>query len=153
MISLSTGLRNAMLNASGFKEVFTNAVIYMYSGAMPTDADQPVSGTLLGKVTKDGGAFAFGSGTNGLNFDAPASGIVSKAVAEDWEFTGIANGIVGWVRLMGNATDSLGSSTTLPRMDIAVGASGTNVIVFSTTSIEEDVPGTVDVFQFGLPVR
>lgn len=150
-LSLSTGLRNGMLNATGFKEAFTNGVIYIYSGAQPTNADAAVgSGTLLLKITLASGAFSFGSGTNGINFDAPASGVVSKAAAETWSGVGIAAGVAAWGRLMGNASDSLGSSTTLPRLDFSVGTSGTD-LVLSNVNIAVGAPTTIDTFQFTLP--
>ena len=149
--SLNTPVRNSF--AAAFKTAFTNGVIYMYSGAMPTDADAAVQGTLLGKVTKDGGTFAFGTSTNGINWDTPTGGVVSKAAAETWTYTGIADGTVGWCRLMGNPVDALGSSTTLPRCDVAVGASGSNVIVFASTTVTTGVTGNVSAFTFTLPVR
>jgi len=32
-VQLSTGLRNGMLNATGFTTAFTNGVLYIYSGS------------------------------------------------------------------------------------------------------------------------
>lgn len=149
-IRLSTGLRNAMLDTTGMAGALENGVIYIYSGAQPLSADNAVSGTLLGKVTVDGGAFAFGSPTNGLNFDAPVAGVITKAVAEDWKFDGIVDGTAGWFRFMGNATDALGSSTTLPRIDGSVGTSGADLNL-SNISIVTAGPNTVDVFQITMP--
>lgn len=149
-IRLSTGLRNGMLNATGFKEAFADGVIYIYSGPQPTTADSAVQGTLLGKVTQDAGAFVFGSSANGLEFDAPASGVISKAAAETWQMVGIAAGTAGWGRLMGNATDALGSSTTLPRFDFSIATSGADLNL-STVAIAVGAPTTIDVFQFTLP--
>lgn len=154
MFSLSTGLRNGMLNATGWKEAFANGRILLYTGAMPTDADQAVgSATLLGSVTHNGVAFVAGSGANGVTFDAPASGVVSKAAAETWQYTGLADGTVGWCRLVGNPTDAGAASTTLPRFDVSVAASGTGVIVFATTTIVTGAPGIIQAFAFTLPVR
>ena len=149
-IQLSTGLRNGMLNATGFKEAFADGVIYIYSGPQPTDADSAVQGTLLMKITVDAGAFSFGSATNGLEFDAPASGVISKAAAEAWRGVGIAAGTAGWFRLMGNASDDLGASTTLARMDGSVATSGGDMNL-STVTIAVGTPVTVDTFQFTLP--
>lgn len=149
-IQLSTGLRNGMLNATGYKEAFTNGVIYLYSGPQPASADAAVAGTLLGKVTLAAGAFAFGTGTNGINMDVPAAGIVSKAAAEAWQMVGIAIGTIGWGRLMGNANDALGISTTLPRFDFSVATVGADLNL-STVSIIVGTPVTVDIFQFTLP--
>lgn len=150
-IQLSTGLRQNLLNTTGWKTTFTNGVIYIYSGAQPVNADAAVSGTLLGIVTVNGGAFAFGSPTNGLNFDAPVAGVASKAVAETWKMTGLAAATAGWFRLMGNATDSLGSSTTLPRMDGTIAQGSGGDLNMSTTAIAVGAPTTVDTFAFTLP--
>ena len=151
-IRLSTGLRNAMLGAVGFKGALLNGVIYVYTGAQPLLADNAVSGTLLGKITVDAGAFSFGTSTNGLNFDAPALGVITKAAAEDWKFNGIADGTAGWFRFMGNVSDALGSSTTLARMDGSVGTSGADLNL-SNIAIVTGAPNTVDVFQVTLPAQ
>lgn len=149
-IQISTGLRQNMLNATGFKTSFAAGVIYIYTGPQPLNADTAVQGSLLGKVTLNGGAFSFGTSTNGLNFDVPVSGVISKAVAETWTMIATATGTAGWFRLMGNPADALGSSTTLPRVDGAIAQSGGDLNI-SSTSIVTAAPTTIDVFQFTLP--
>ena len=146
---LSTGLRNGMLNATGMKEALTNGVLYIYSGTQPASPDSAVSGTLLMIITKASGAFSFGTATNGLNLGAPAGGVVAKDT-DVWSGVGIAAGTAGWFRLMGNATDSLGASTTLPRMDGSVGTAGSDLNLVSTT-IAIGTPVTIDTFQYTLP--
>ncbi len=145
-VKLSTGLRNNMLNNKGFKESFQSGVIYIYSGAQPATADSAVTGTLLGIVTKDGAPFNFGDVTNGLTFDDPANGIISKS-ADQWKFTGIATGTAGWFRLMGNAVDGLGASTTLPRLDGSIGTSGADMN-FTSIAIETGSVNMVNIFQY-----
>lgn len=149
-VRLSTKLRTNMAGTTGWGATFANGVIHIYSGSQPLDADSAVTGTLLGIVTTDGGAFAFGSPTNGLAFDAPVAGVVSKAAAGAWKFTGIANGTAGWFRLMGNASDSLGASTILPRVDGSVGVSGTDMKL-SNLTIAIGAPSTIDAFAFTVP--
>lgn len=149
-LQLSTGLRNGMLNSTGFTEALNDGVIYIYSGPQPTNADSAVSGTLLGTVTVNNGAWAAGSPTNGLGFDAPASGVISKAAAEVWRMLGVAAGTAGWFRMVGNAADAGGSSTSLPRLDGSVAISGGDMNLSSTT-IAVGVPTTIDVFTFTLP--
>jgi len=151
MIKLSTGLRNNLAGATGFASTFDNGVIHIYSGAQPLNADSAVSGTLLGIVTVDGGAFSFGTPTNGLSFAAPANGTVSKAV-ENWRFNGIAAGTAGWFRLMGNTADALGASATSVRLDGSVGVSGADLNL-SNTTIAIGAPNTVDVFSFTFPAQ
>lgn len=148
-IRLSTGLRNMLLGTASFKDVFADGVIHIYSGPQPATADAAVSGTLLGIVTVDGGAFSFGSPTNGLEFDAPSGGAISKAAAENWKFTGLANGQAGWGRLMGNALDALGESTTLARLDFSIGTYGAD-LVLANVNITTGAPNTIDVFSFSL---
>lgn len=149
-LQLSTGLRNGMLAGTGFSEAFANGVMYVYSGPQPINADAAVTGTLLGIVTKGGGAFSFGSPTNGLNFLAPVNGVVSKD-ANVWQMTGLApGGTAGWFRLMGNAADALGSSPVSPRLDGSVAQAGGDLNL-SSTQIAVGAPTTIDVFQLTLP--
>jgi hypothetical protein len=149
-LKLSTGLRNGMLNATGFTTAFNDGIIYIYSGPQPTDADQATQGTLLLRITQNNGAWSAGSATNGLGFDAPASGVISKAAAETWRGLGVTDGTAGWFRLCGNPADAGGSSTTLPRMDGTVAVSGGDMNVASI-SIVTNAPTTLDTFTFTLP--
>jgi len=148
-VNLSTALRNGMLNATGMTTAFANGVLYIFSGPQPLNADAATQGTLLLKITKDAGSFAFGTSTNGLNFAAPASGVVAKD-SNNWQGVGLVDGIAGWFRLMGNPSDSLGSSTSLPRMDGSVGTAGADLNL-SSVNIVTSAPTTIDVFQFTLP--
>ena len=151
-VNLSTGLRNGILNATGFTTAFANGVMYIYSGPQPINADQAVQGTLLGVITNTGGTFNFGTATNGLNFAAPAGGVITKTSAQTWNGTAIAAGIAGWFRLMGNTADSLGSSTTLPRLDGAIASGGGDLNV-ANVNIALNAPMTADVWQFTLPAN
>lgn len=149
-LQLSTGLRNGMLNSTGFTEAFNDGTIYIYSGPQPATADAAVQGTLLLQITVNNGAWAAGSPTNGLGFDAPAAGVISKAAAEVWRGLGITGGTAGWFRLVGNAADAGGSSTSLPRLDGTVAISGGDMNLSSIT-IVASAPTTIDTFQFTLP--
>jgi hypothetical protein len=154
-VRLSTGLRTKMLGNSatdggnGFRSIFKDGIIEIRTGAQPATADAAATGTLLGTVTVASGAFTPGSATNGLEFDAPASGIISKAAAEVWSFNGIATGTAGWFRLKGNALDNDATSTSLPRLDGSIATSGGDMSL-SVTAIVTSAPHTVDVFSFQL---
>ena len=148
-VRLSTGLRNNLAGPLGFGSTFDKGVIYIYSGPQPLTADAPVSGTLLGIVTKDGGAFSFGAPANGLTFDVPVGGAVSKST-DAWRLTGLAEGTAGWFRLMGNTADALGASAVKPRLDGTCGTTGADLNV-SNISIVVGAPTTIDVFQFAFP--
>jgi len=145
-LKFSTGLRNGIMNATGVTEALNDGIIHIYSGSQPTSPDDAVQGTLLGKVTQDAGAWAAGAATNGLGFDTPSSGTLSKAAAENWQFNGAAAGTAGWFRFMGNAADALGSSTTLPRIDGSIATYGADLNL-SNVSITVGAPNTIDVFQ------
>lgn len=149
-VKLSTGARNNLAGPLGFGAMFEKGVIYIYSGPQPLSPDNAVAGTLLGIVTKDGLPFVFGTATNGLSFDPPAAGAVSKAAADTWKFAGLAAGTAGWFRLMGNAADALGASAVLPRLDGSIGTSGADLNL-SNINVVVGAPNTVDVFQFEFP--
>lgn len=149
-VRLSTGLRTNLAGPTGFGATFEAGVMHIYSGPQPATADSPVTGTLLGIVTKDGAAFVAGSPTNGLSFDDPVAGIVAKQPADAWRFTGLAIGTAGYFRLIGNAADAGGSSTTLPRLDGSIGTSSGD-LKLSNTSVVVGSPNTIDVFQYEFP--
>lgn len=145
-IRFSEGLRDMMLGSADLKTAFTDGVLRIYSGVQPTSAVDAISGTLLLEITESGGAFAHGSPTNGLEFDAPSAGIISKAVAETWVGNGITNGTAGWARLSANPLDDGTSTTTLARIDLAVAKTGGDLNL-SNTTITAGAPTTVDIFQ------
>lgn len=150
-VKLSTGFRNALLNNQSFSEIFSAGVIAVYSGAQPASADNAPTGTLLGYITKDGGAFVPGSPTNGLNWGAAAGGVIGKNT-DNWRLTGAAAGTAGWFRLMGNATDNGLASTTLPRIDGAVATSG-GEINLTSLSIGIGSVTTIDTFTYAIPAQ
>jgi hypothetical protein len=149
MLRFSTGLRNGFLNATGIKEAMADGIIRIYTGAQPITADSAAIGTLLVEVTVNAGAWAAGSPTNGLEFDAPVSGVLAKAAAEAWRGNGLAVGVAGWFRFYANPVDAGGASTTLARIDGSVGRSSADLNL-SNTNIEVGVPNTIDVFQISV---
>lgn len=126
--------KNGTSSGDGLQGIFTNGVIKLYTGAQPADADTAYSGTYLGDITVNGGAFVSGSATNGLNFGNPSGKTVSKASGEAWKFTGAAAGTIGWFRFYANATDAGGSSTSLPRIDGSIGVTSGDMRLTSVTS-------------------
>jgi hypothetical protein len=145
---LSTGLRNAVLNGgsgNGIKASFAGGFINIYSGSQPAAADNAATGTLLGTVTVGG------DGATGINFDAAAGGVLSKAAAESWEFVGLAAGIAGWFRLYVSG-DGMGSSTTAKRLDGAIGTSGAELNL-SNLNIVVDQVNTCDSFTVTMPAQ
>lgn len=150
-IKASTGLRDAMLGTVGFQGAFTNGVLEIYSGAQPSNADAAPTGTLLARITLDGGAFAHGSPTNGLNWDTPANGTIQKPVADNWQGVGLALGTAGWARFKGNPADNDGSSTTLARCDYSVGKTSGDIRL-PNINIDVSDPVTVNDASMQLPI-
>lgn len=149
-IRLSTQLRTNLAGSTGFAATFANGVIDIYSGTQPVTADAAVTGTLLGTVTLNSGAFTPGSPTNGLTFAAASGGAVSKSGV--WSFNGIAAGTAGWFRLRGNAADAGAISTVLPRLDGSIAVSGADMNL-SNISIAIGAPTTIDSFAYTQPAQ
>jgi hypothetical protein len=148
---LSTGLRTALAGTgAGFSGTFANGIINVYSGAQPANADAAITGTLLLTITLASGAFTAGTPTNGLTFAAAAAGVASKTGV--WSGNGVAAGTAGWARFVGNAVDGGALSTTLPRMDMAVGTSGADLNL-SNLAIVVGAPNTIDSFTFAIPAQ
>lgn len=116
----STGFVSALIGGTAFADIFRNGCIEIYSGPQPASADAAVTGTMLGIVTQDGGAWVAGSPGAGLHFSASGR-FATKDFDQIWKMTGIATGIAGWYRLRGNAADAGGVSLVLPRLDGVIG--------------------------------
>ena len=147
-VRLSTKVRDNLAGTTGFAATFANGVIDIYSGTQPATADAVPTGTLLGRVTLNSGAFVAGTATNGLTFAAAANGAVSKSGV--WSFNGVAAGTAGWFRLKGNALDNDGVSNTLPRVDGSIAVSGADMNL-SNITIAIGAPNTIDSFTWTQP--
>ena len=143
---ISTGMRNRMLDggaAGGVKGALNLCKINMYQGSQPASADAGATGTLLGTVTVNG------AGT-GLTWDAAVAGVISKAAAEVWRFTGLADGIAGWFRIWPAGDTPTNASSTAPRIDGAIANSGAEINL-SNVNIVTGVVTTVDNVALTLP--
>ena len=121
-IRTSTGYRARILGPNAFDTIFQNGVIEVRTGIQPASANLPPTGTLVGRITRNGGAFTPGSPTNGLQLQRVGA-LVQKVPAHVWTLVGIATGTAGWARLLGNAEDdgSEAAGVSLPRIDFAIG--------------------------------
>jgi hypothetical protein len=142
--SYSTGFVHKIFNNTangglGFAEIFKDGVIEVYAGTRPVNADAAVSGTLLGTVTVNGGAFVAGQAANGLEWGTAADRAIDKASAETWQFTAGASGTATWFRIKGNATDAGSSSTSLPRIDGTISAFGGDATLSDTNIVSGNV--------------
>lgn len=143
---LSTGTRTTL--AQALATAFANGVIEIRSGTQPANADAAPTGTLLGLVTLNSGAFTPGSPTNGLTWAAAAAGVASKSGV--WSFNGITDGTAGWFRFRANAVDSGAVSNTLIRFDGAIAVSGAEMSL-SNINIVTGAPNTIDTFNVTMP--
>jgi hypothetical protein len=139
----------ALANSRGFKDIFNDCIIEIYSGSQPADADQAETGTKLLRITAGGGAFTPGAAANGLSFQDPAGGIIAKNPGETWVGAGLASGTAGWFRCYSNIYKT-GQSATAVRFDGSVGTSGSQLNL-STTNIISGQNTTIDSFQLTFP--
>lgn len=116
----STGWTRARLNGAGFPAAFANGCIELYSGLPPISADHPMAGTLLARITKNGGSWTAGTPTNGLNFIVADRYVIKNT--DTWVLKGLAGGTAQSMRLLANTPDSGVLSDTAYRIDGAVGS-------------------------------
>lgn len=138
-----------MAIAKGFKQIFANGVIRVYSGTIPADADADEgAGTLLLEISVSSGVVTPGAAANGLNFDAIVDGVLSKN-ADVWSDAGIATGTAAWWRLYDNGKIT-GASSTAKRCDGLVSTTSVSMIL-SSTSVVNGATTTLDTANFTMP--
>ena len=145
---LSTGLRNKILDGGaggGYKGAFSSCFMAILTGSQPASPDNPATGTLLGTVSVNG------AGT-GMTFDASVAGVLSKAVAETWRFTGLAQGVAGYFRLWQTGDTITNTSTTAARLDGSIGTSGADLNL-TNLQIEVGQVNTADAFTITQPAQ
>lgn len=148
-LRLSTGLRNELLGTNSFKSIMGNGVIRVFSGVQPSSADDAEAATLLLEITVSSGTVTAGTATNGLTFDAPADGALSKAASEVWSGAASTTGTAGWFRFYANDLTT-GASTTAARFDGSVSTSGAQLNM-SSTAITAGATTTIDSFTVTMP--
>lgn len=127
--------------AHSIQDTFRGGQIEFYTGLQPATADAAPTGTLLVTVKNSSGA--------GISFDDAASGVLTKASAETWNGVCVATGTAGWARML-TPTDGGASSTTDERMDMAVGTSGAQINM-SSTSFATGATQTLTALSITLP--
>ena len=141
-VRLSTGAVNALSNTGSLREIFANAVIGVFSGAKPENADAAETGSLLGYITLNGAAFTPVTGTNGLNWDEAVAGVCPKPSDEEWSIIPTLSGTTGWARIY-DVNLTTGASETAVRIDCDCGMS-TGELRFVSTAL---VSGTKVIFD------
>jgi len=145
----STGLRNALLDSNNFTGLMNDGVLRIYSGTVPSSADDAISGdsTLLCEITDNGQSLAGGTG---IDFDSAASGgTITKDPNQTWKGTNAASGTATYFRVV-QQEDGGGSSTTDERIQGTVGTSGADLNL-SSVSLSSGADQTVDAFSATLP--
>ena len=134
------------------KNAYANGVLAIYGGAsQPADANDAETGTLLALITVASGAFTPGVATNGLHFDDPSAGVLSKAAAETWGGVGgVAAGTgttATYFRFYDNIMD-VGASPTGLRFDGAIGTTSAAELQMSVSTIVENAPVVINTFTY-----
>jgi hypothetical protein len=140
------------LTGGSLKDVFKDGVLKIYNGTQPTSPNDGLGGaTMLVTISKASATFTSGAVTAGLEFGAPALGVLSKN-SDVWSGTIAATGTAAWFRFYANATDAGGADTTYiyPRIDGAVGTSGKELNM-SSVALVAAATCTIDTFAITLP--
>lgn len=144
-LSVSTGLRDKMLDTGSFRSRMNLGFMKIYAGTVPADADQSIgSATLLRTLTKDG------DDVTGLSFAASASGGTITKATEVWTDTGAAGGVATFWRFV-KAGDTGTLSTTEERLQGTCGLTAPADLVMTSTTIASNAPTAVDYFTIALP--
>jgi hypothetical protein len=130
------------------RDIFKDGVLRFFSGTAPATADAAITGTLLCQFTLSSGAFVAGAFDNGLELGDATAGVVNKASGEVWSGVALADGSATHYRLVGNASDSNGSSTSLPRIQGTIAQSGGDINMPSGTTMTTGETTTIDSFSY-----
>lgn len=152
-VVVSTGYASRILGPHSFPSIFQDGCMEIRTGAQPGSADMPPTGALVGRITRDGGAWTAGSPANGLRFGL-AVRFVAKAAGHAWQLRGLATGVAGWCRLLGNPYDAGEFSTDMPRIDGAVGlvsGAGDAQLRLPSLNITTDTLITIDQWWYAVP--
>jgi hypothetical protein len=143
----STGLKNSILGVDPLTTLLTDGYVKLYGGTVPPTADALVSAgsTLLVTYSNAG---AVGAG-NGLNFDVPSSGTISKDPAQVWSGVAGNTGTATYFRFVAQA-DTGTDSTVEVRIQGTVGGAGADMFVQSN-SITSTTNYTIDYFTIAIP--
>ena len=143
---------HADMICTAVKNAYANGVLAIYGGAsQPADANDAETGTLLALITVASGAFTPGVATNGLHFDDPSAGVLSKAAAETWSGVGLAAAGTGttatYFRFYDNIMD-VGASPTGLRFDGAIGTTSAAELQMSVSTIVSGAPVVINSFTY-----
>lgn len=147
MATMSTGLKDEILDTGSLKAALADGYIHIYKFNGSTDVPGPDDAVdtvsdyiLLATIYSDGGA-----ADAGLEFGSASSGVLQKASGETWDNSSEQNLATGqaafYVHVGSTESDgnALGASTTLPRIVGTVAAAGGDMNLSDTTLTEDEV--------------
>lgn len=138
-----------LLKGGSFRDIMKDGVMRIYAGSPPANADAAETGTLLVEISKSDGAFVADQPANGLEFDEPSAGVISKN-ADTWSGTGASTGEAGWFRFYDNGYDTGASGTAIRFDGICAEGSGGD-INFADLTITASATKEIDNFSITLP--
>lgn len=148
MISMSTGLRNALLGTSDFATAMAGCRLRWFAGTVPASADAATgAAVLLAEFTVDD------DGITGLTWDTAgiAAGVIAKTAAEAWQATAVADGTATFFRFSAAGDSGTGASTSAVRFQGTIGPGiGFDLIRPNPAVVTSDAL-EMDVAQFSFP--
>ena len=141
---LSTRAAELLLGPESFDSIFENGCIEIRSGPQPDNADLAATGTLLARITRDGGAWTPGAPQNGLQLNRSGR-YALKPIEHAWTLKGIAAGTAGWARMVGNAPDPGDASLSHPRLDGTAGLIGASGVQLFLPVVEITPETAIDI--------
>lgn len=164
-ISLSTGLRNYLLKAGtdgSFADAFhnTTARIVIYSGTVPTSADDAVTGNILAIIGETDGTYGGGQTALTFNSSHASSGALTKSTTATWlgDIIGAGTQTATFWRLCleSDYTGSFAAGAAKDadpaelRIQGTIGTSGADGNL-SSTSLANGGTQYIDYFSIGIP--
>lgn len=154
---------NANFSVPDFAAESSGAVVTIFAphgtGAGADGLTIAATATTLGASINGGSSSSFGgtgspsAGTtavNGLNFQAPVAGVLSKETTV-WQAVAGATGTAGCFRFEADADDDQGASTSFRRFDGSIATSGADMNITSTT-ITSGATESINTFTLTIPM-
>jgi len=141
-LQITGQVQNDLMNA--LKASLDGGVIRVYAsgGTPPIDPSYAIIGTLLVTISDNGGG-------GGINFNAASGGVISKATAETWLGTIVADGLADYYRFS-PLSDVGGLDDTIARMQGAIG-SAIGELLLADPNLVTGEDQRVDNFSYGQP--
>jgi len=150
MIRVSTGFKRAFYGGINFSQAFLSGCIELLDGDMPASPNDPPVGTVIGRITRNGGVYTHGMPANSLNYELNSFGEIRKPAADVWVLSGLAAGTVTWGRVFSGA-DSKTLSVTDARIDFQVNPLDGSGMHITDATLGVATQREVTFFLLGIP--